>query len=304
MKTARMMERLVPIEAVGRLIPVGVGPEGKGPMVHNWPKCPGFAAAALYERFPKARAVGVILHPLLCFDIDGRSAEEFILSTGRKPAGVTTWRINRTTDPYRYKLLFLPTAAQLEQLAGNQTSHSHQTRAKVTDENGNVLEKGEAEEIFCHPGRQVIVAGEHPKSGGYYFWPDGCGPEALAPPPADWWQRVVDVSQQSARNSIRYDRKKDVFGSDGWERIPECPICGRGPDDNPLCQLHRDGKTLRCFLGQTFSPPTNLVRGQLVAGTDWAFSRVSSSGWGEFLTFVKDEPNTHQMLRGWLRRGR
>lgn len=304
MKVADVVERLTSVESVGRLIPVGLGDDGKGPMVRDWPKCPGFAASELEERFPKAKAVGVITHPLLCFDIDGQSAEEFVLSTGRNPAGVTTWRVNRNTDPYRYKLLFLPTAEQLEQLPGHQTSYSHQTREKVTDENGKVLEKGEAEEIFCHPGRQVIVAGEHPKSGGYYFWPEGCGPEALAPPPEDWWQRVVDVSHQAQRHLLREDRKNDAFSNDDWQRIPSCPICGRGPDDNPLCQLHSDGKTLRCFLGQTFSPPRNLVPGQLVAGTDWAFSRVSSSGWGEFLTFVKDEPNTHQMLRGWLRRGR
>lgn len=92
------------------------------------------------------------------------------------------------------------------------------------------------------------------------------------------------------------------FSSRDWQRIEHCPICGRGPDDNPLCQLHRDGETLRCFLGQTFSPPTNLEPGELVPGTDWAFSRVSSSGWGEFLTFVKDTPSPLQKLQSWSHR--
>ena len=71
--------------------------------------------------------------------------------------------------------------------------------------------------------------------------------------------------------------------------------------DNPLCQIHSYGQTLRYFLGQTFSPPSNLEPGELAPGTEWAFIRVSSSGWGEFLTFVKDKPSRYQQVNSMLR---
>ena len=300
MVTSNELARLRPLENDLRLIPTGGG-RGKVPLIENWPESPGLKVDELRKQFPTAKSVGVITNPLLCFDIDGKSAEVFAQATGRQPDEVKSWRVNRTTDPYRYKLLFLPTKQQLNDLQQKAVSHSHRTKDKCVDKEGKLITKAEAEEIFCHPGKQVIVAGEHPESGGHYFWPENAGPEALSPPPDEWWARVVEVAKKQQRQVPVGNLSTTKVAGTEWIRIDHCPICGRGPDDNPVCQLHHDGNTLRCFLGQTFSPPTNLIRGQIVSGTDWAFSRMSPSGWGEFLVFVKDKPNNHQLLRRWLR---
>ena len=49
-------------------------------------------------------------------------------------------------------------------------------------------------------GRQIAILGKHP-SGGSYLWPDGFGPERLAPPPDDWWDLTVKFLK-------KFDRKK------------------------------------------------------------------------------------------------
>ena len=300
--------RIQSLEKRLRFIPTGAGKEGKAPLISEWSKHNGFTVKELIEQFPHAKSVGVITQPLLCFDFDGATAVNHAVLNDRDPDYVNTWRINRTTDENRFKLLFLPSKEQLAQLPNGQITHSHRTkqpRIWESEDGEQITAKGEAEEVFCHPGRQVIVAGEHPSSGGHYFWPIGFGPEALSAPPEEWWAHVLELSRDYPRPAAGANKtiSTNRFASRDWQRIEHCPICGRGPDDNPLCQLHRDGETLRCFLGQTFSPPTNLEPGELVPGTDWAFSRVSSSGWGEFLTFVKDRPNRYQqiksMVRGW-----
>ena len=65
----------------------------------------------------------------------------------------------------------------------------------VRDDQGNVIQKGEALEFFfC--GKQGICAGQHP-DGGRYHWPDDLGPEVLSAPPEEWWQFAVEQSRLS-----------------------------------------------------------------------------------------------------------
>ena len=301
------IERLKPLESIVRFLPTGAGKEGKAPLISGWSTHPCFTIEEIRDQFPQAKSVGVITKPLLCFDFDGESAVNYAVMNNRDPDYVNTWRINRTTDPNRFKLLFLPTKEQLAQLPEEQVTHSHRTKQPSTMrypyEEKTFVVKGEAEEVFCHPGRQVLIAGEHPASGGHYFWPVGFGPEALSAPPEEWWSHVLKLARDYPHTAAGTNKTVSTsrFDSRVWQRIEHCPICGRGSDDNPLCQIHSDGQTLRCFIGQTFSPPTNLEPGELVPCTEWAFSRVSSSGWGEFLTFVKDKPSRYQQVKSMLR---
>ena len=82
--------------------------------------------------------------------------------------------------------------------------------------------------------------------------------------------------------------------SKDWNRLDLCPVCGR--EENQICSIHKDGKTLRCFHGGKKFPPKNLKRGQVVAG-ERAFSSVNLSvGIGTFSHFVKHQPTPAQQL--------
>mgnify|MGYP001371323364 CR=1 FL=1 len=67
-------------------------------------------------------------------------------------------------------------------------------------------------------GRQIAILGKHPSEGSY-LWPDGFGPERLAPPPDDWWQLIVEFSK-------KFDRKRPISSaitsSGDWVRISYC----------------------------------------------------------------------------------
>ena len=296
--------RLEPLTNDYRFLPVGNGRDGKAPLISAWQNFPGASVQQL-SRWPGIKSIGVITGPsLLCFDFDGLSAIEKAIDVyGLDPDEVRTWRIDRDNDPDRLKLIFRPSAEQLAQLPDRSITTKEKTKDKVVDADGKVIAKAEAIEVFLHPGRQVIVAGDHPSSGGVYLWPEGLGPERLVPPPPLWWSYVIEKSRdfpKPAAGANRVVRTTRSYSNSDWQRLQHCPVCGRGPHDNPLCQLHRDGETLRCYLGTTFSPPKGLAPGQLAPGTEWAYSSQSSSGWGEFLVFVKDRPSPLRQIHSWM----
>ena len=295
-----IIQRLAPLTHAYRFLPVGGGSEGKAPLINDWPNYPGASAEQL-SRWPGVRSIGVITGPsLLCFDFDGLSAIEKAIETyGLDADDTNSWRINRDNDDNRFKLIFRPTAEQLDQLPNKQITVKEPTKEKLVGEDGKVIAKGEAIEVFLHPARQVIVAGDHPSSGGVYLWPEGQGPERLVPPPDLWWSYVIEKSRdypKPAAGAHRTVSSVRTANSGDWSRLHTCPVCGRGPKNNPACSIHRDGQTLRCFLGSTFSPPLGLAPGQLAPGTDWAYSSESPTDWGDFLVFVKDTPSPLQSL--------
>lgn len=290
---ANNAQRLVPLQEKYRLLPVGWGTDGKGPMLQNWPTHPGYRVPELLST-RGVKAIGVITQPILCFDFDGATSWEYAEQWGLKKT--EAWTVSRNTDSDRFKILFAPTQQQLNQLPGGKITNSHRTKAAVVDEDGKVVRKAEALEVFCHPGRQVIVLGEHPKSGGYYYWEEDSGPEVLAPPPTAWWEYVSQLAAAGEQAKTTSSKKSTTT----WLRVADCPVCKRGPSDNPLCQLSDDGGTLRCFVGSTFHPPEGLNRGQCAPGTDWAFVREQEVGWGRHHIFVKDV-NPVRMARRWFR---
>ena len=271
--TPELLARLEPISKRDRLLPVGWGSERKGPMVDDWPNHPGATIAEL-SRWVGLQSIGVITGGLLCIDVDGESAVDRLIAThGLDPNLVNSWRINRDNDPFRFKLMFRPTAEQRALLPDGQLTCKEHTKAK---EEGR---KGEAIEVFIHPGRQVIVAGKHPSSGGNYFWPDGQGPEALIAPPAEWWQYVLEKARDYPKPAAGAHRTVST-GRDDWRTLQRCPICGR--DSNVVCQIHTDGDTIRCFKGSTFCPP-ELNPGERTG--DWRYKRDQHVGWGTFAIF-------------------
>lgn len=222
---------------------------------------------------------------LVAIDIDGSSAVELCIARGCDPKRARTWQVHRDTHSWRLKLIFRLSPEQQAELG--ETSAKIDTRPPSTGEDCSKLKKGEAVELFCHSGRQVLVLGEHRESGGNYFWPEGMGPEALAPPPDEWWEIIKEIAANKGQTASK-TRKKHQAGD--WERLGECPMCGRsgGP-----CSIHRDGKTLRCFHGNTFHPPQGLRKGQEEndrTGVAWAYAGEQETSVGVFSTFVTPKP--------------
>ena len=268
------LQRLQPLEQELALLPVGWGSKCKGPMLVGWQRHPGFTVVQL-QRHYGMRSVGartgLLTGPLLCFDFDGASS----LQLGLDPAAAGSWQVHRTTDANRLKVLFRPTLEQLEQLPGG-----------AEFQGKTITAAGEALEVFLHGARQVIVAGEHPDSRGHYFWPDGAGPEALAPPPADWWAHALKVAagcqQRLSSNSKPSSRRHNT------RLLDPCPICGR--HGSLWCEQTHEGLIL-CMPGVSFNAELRhgpLSIGQVIDG--WALVKRTAIAEGDVLTFKVHRP--------------
>ncbi len=231
---------------------------------------------------------GADAHGLLVFDIDGETGLDWLTARGLDPAAVSTWQIHRDTDSKRFKVAFLLTDVQQQELGQIKTSII--TKPPVTDDAGNLIAKGEAVELF-HGTGQVIVLGQHYKSKGNYFWPVDMGPENLVLIPEKWWQAALTIASTTTTTTKRSSKTTNT--NRDWDPLSDCPICGRNTSD--YCAQHRDGKTIRCFHGTTFAPPTGLKKGDLHTdrqGTIWAFGKTEPQRNGDvFSTFIQPEPD-------------
>ena len=311
------------------LLAIGAGREGKAPAdpttgyaLSGWQHA-SHSVAEIQGAHSDVIAAGVRTGDrLIVFDIDGDSAWELVLQAyGCDPETTITWQIHRTTSSYRIKVAFRLTAEQAAQLGSIRTSVKTRP-AKYADDScagwivnnrhippgtGELVKKGEALEIFHSPSTQIVAIGKHPSSGGRYFWPKGMDPEALAPIPEGWWAMALDIAgkghvwrQSSFLAELNGDKKNSHAregGSSGssrnWQSLSDCPICGR--NTTSYCSRHKDGKTIRCFHGSTFSPPTGLKRGETFTdrqGEIWAFSQEQQQANGDvFSVFVRHDPN-------------
>ena len=295
MITAEIFQRLEPISKTDRLLPVGGGDEFKAPLLKDWPNKPGLSIQQL-KSWRRLRSIGIAMDHLVCIDVDGITAVERLLTLNLlEPELINTWRIDRDNDRHRFKLIWRPTPEQLRLLPAEITGKDH-TRPAVRDAEGNVLHKGEAVERFgLHKGRQVVGIGLH-YSGGNYCWPDGQGPEALAPLPSQWCEYIVEQERDYPKPAAGAHRTVSTVRGD-WRRLAHCPICRR--DQNTVCQIHTDGETLRCFKGSTFCPP-DLQPGERTG--DWRYKRDQHVSWGDFAIFTRVRPTLTQRLRDRLAR--
>ncbi len=282
------LDRLHPLEADLALLPVGWGAEHKGPMLTGWPDHPGFTVAALQSTRGIRSAglrTGVLTGPIVAYDFDGESSLELELY----PFTVTTWQVHRDNDPFRLKVLFRPTPAQIAQLP-TQADGTVEFQGKTLTAPKEEGRKGEALEVFFDGGRQVVVLGQHPSSGGNYFWPPGLGPEDLCAPPDDWWNHAIAVATD-CRDRIGSTPKRSTTRK-GTRKLNPCPICGRhsGKGGSALwCDETTDGLIL-CMPGSTFSAEQkhgSLHIGQVVDG--YALVARSPRPEGDVLTFKQHQ---------------
>ena len=281
------LDRLQHLESDLALLPVGWGNEGKAPMFYGkdhettpedwtkkaltveqlkaWPRRP-FHSVGL--------RTGLLTGPIVVFDFDGTSSVDYGAVQDMEPWGFHTWQVHRDNDPNRLKVLARPTPDQIAQLPeveyltkGCHVSHEFQNSKNTKNKEGT--NKGEALEVFFAGGRQAIVLGEHPSSGGNYFWPEGLGPEALSAPPAAWWDFAIQMAQKSLEEATTGSKPSTT--RNGTRKLNPCPICGRhnGKGGSSLwCDVTSAGLIL-CMPGATFSAEQthgSLTIGQVVNG--------------------------------------
>lgn len=161
-----------------------------GSLLSGWPKAKNTwqqISNACTKVIACGTRTGKAAHGLLAFDLDGASAVSWCLARGCDPAQARTWQIHRNTDANRLKVLFQLSDEQQRRLG--EIKRKHVTKASTNDQ-----EKSEAVELFHQGSSQVIVLGRHWESKGHYFWPDGMGPEDLAPIPECWWGAALELS--------------------------------------------------------------------------------------------------------------
>ena len=245
--------------------------------------------------FPETEAIGVILGKnLICIDFDGESAIEYACEIGIDITG-QTWQVKRDSHKgfWRYKYFYRPTPAQIEQIPFGFKKANHHTKDAIK-EDGKVIKKGEALEVFADYPCYAVVAGKHP-SGDNYVSHDEYTVNDITAPPAAVWDWVLHMASLQPKVE---KTKKSLTTKDGWERLIKCPICGRDQYAQPICTMSKDRDTISCFIGNTYYPPKGLKAGELVVGGTWAYSKNQyRDSIGEFSIFVRHKPTTMKAIR-------
>ena len=279
------LDQLKVFEKSDCLLPIGWGDKKKAPMLFDWPIVEGYTIEQL-KKFHNAFAVGLRLDNIFCLDIDGSSAVRWARKVMDLLDGENTFQVHRTTSPYHFKYLWRPTPEQIQQIPTNSKGKKEFQFKKVTDEIC-----GEAAEFFFSSGRQVIVSGRHFESGGEYRWLKDLYPKDLRPPSDEEWAKVIRLAEEHLEK-LPPETQRETGGR--WKTCSPCPICGRS--EHLVCQESEDGDCIRCFVGNSYAPPTNLKSGEVILD-EWAFSRLQNVGWGEFGIFVRHRASPLKKLR-------
>ena len=247
---------------------------------------------------------GLHAGPLMAFDFDGASSVDFGCEIGIEPWAFDTWHVHRDNDPWRLKVLCQPTPEQLATLpVGVDGSIEFQGKTQTRPKEGD--DKGEALEVFFSGKRQVVLIGQHP-SGGNYYWPAKqgqlLGPEQLAPPPKAWFDYAIQIATDCHDRVAKAPARSTT--RQGTRKLNPCPICGRhaGKGGSSLWCEETTAGLILCMPGSTFSAEQKhgpLAVGQVV--NDYALVKRSPIPEGDVLSFCIDKPlenaTRHQRAR-------
>jgi len=290
-------ERLPLLDGISPLLP---GAADKRPTVGDgWPDHPGLSIDKLQSAAPECICwhVGAATGHV-GIDIDGAKAAAFCQSHGCDPYSADTWRIIRTGNTERLKLVFTVTPEQKAALvAGGKT----------------VKIDGEELAVFAKPGTQIVVLGNHyTKESNYtenddqYAWA-GRAPAAAQPLPPEWFALLAGVFcgdrplKPPTRRQVSAPsrRKANAYSSGGgWSNSSSqqpCPVCGR--DHSGACSINTSGAVWCCH-GETKSAPDCSKSGEIVPGADgqqWGYVRTEEhDSFGERSLFVPHQPRQAQ----------
>ncbi len=235
------------------LLPCGAGNDYKAPLVSGWPN----KSYSLEEvlAFDRLRCIGMRCGPdaggLLVLDFDGASAMRIAVEEFGVNINVPiTWTIGRNTNPNRFKAVYRIPQERWEGLPGK-----------------TMLSTGDGEQLeFFWSSGQVIVAGEHVKSGGEYRWPSG-SPDDIKPIPEVVWCMWQNVIQRNPPACSR--RSTDGRQINDWQDCIPCPICDR---QEPDCRISENRKAVLCHWGSRWSPPV-VAKGEKIErpGRTWQY---------------------------------
>ena len=153
--------------------------------------------------------------------------------------------------------------------------------------------------MFWGNSAKVVVAGNHP-SGVLYNWADTSTAD-LKPLPAEWLAFWLKLAGEQADTSTAVVRR-DSEGGAGWRDFIDCDICGRNKKD---CRIKGNGEVVLCKHGNSFHPPTDLKKDQVIAGATkkWRFNGIVSNEVGTFSRFILDElPKMQRQSQGAIRK--
>jgi hypothetical protein len=296
--------RLPMLGIIGPLLP---GAPDKRPLVGNdWEAHAGVGISELQAAAPECICWHVGAAPgYIAIDIDGPRAAAFCQQHSCEPYTADTWRIVRTGNTERVKLVFTVTPEQKAALVSGAKT------VKVGAGDGGLDDKGEELAVFAKPGTQIVVLGNHyTKESGFtenddqYAWA-GRAPADAQPLPPEWFALLTgvfcgerplrpktrrSVSDSSTRGARSYSGASGTWRNSS-QRQP-CPMCGR--DHSGACSIHQDNDSVWCCHGETKSAPDCSNKGEIVTGRDartWAYVRTEDhDSFGERSLFVLHKP--------------
>jgi hypothetical protein len=297
-------DRLPMLGTIGPLLP---GAPDKRPLVGNdWEAHAGVGISELQAAAPECICWHVGAAPgHIAIDIDGPRAAAFCQQHSCEPYTADTWRIVRTGNTDRLKLVYTVTTEQKAALVSGAKT------VKVGAGDGGLDDKGEELAVFAKPGTQIVVLGNHyTKESGFtenddqYAWA-GRAPADAQPLPPEWFALLTgvfcgerplrpktrrSVSDSSTRGARSYSGASGTWRNSS-QRQP-CPMCGR--DHSGACSIHQDNDSVWCCHGETKSAPDCSNKGEIVTGRDartWAYVRTEDhDSFGERSLFVLHKP--------------
>ena len=263
------------------LLPCGAGADSKAPLVSGWPE-KRFSIDEVLE-FDGLRCIGMRCGPdadgLLVMDFDGPSATKVAREKfGFDPHDERTWIIGRLNDPNRFKAAFRVPREHWGQCLGK-----------------SVLKTGEGEQLeFFFSSGQVLVAGQHVKSGGAYAWLAG-NPASVQPIPESGWRMYQSAVRNNSGGVTSHRRAREENGD--WADCIPCPICSR---TEPDCRRSSDGKVILCHYGSRWKPPLMAKGETLQRGPNvWAYCGDKDTAVGNAALFRihEEQPELRKQKR-------
>ena len=221
-----VVRKLVQLESFCGFLPIKEG--SKAPMVCYKDKPHSPLLAALKK---KPAALAIRSRNLLTLDFDSIEAFNYAAERGIDLFYPSGWITERTDNDQKFKIHYLVSDEKLLELPNGKIKRT-------------VNYQGTNLDVFLSNDSYIIFLGKHEDGKGHYFSRKGFDATALAPPPKEVWDLVVETSN---KEKPAPENSNPITPS---KRLNPCPICGR--DERLWCSETKDGR-IWCMNGSTFS---------------------------------------------------